>query len=155
MNFRTWLGQHSRRVALYSMWAATPGTWTTAEELHTELHRAGVDSRECIHLAAAKDAWLAATDGWEHDCVDCGNDSTDERYMVHDHVWTAAGMCSFGMLCIGCLETRLGRHLQASDFLDVPLNTATTRQRSDRLTCRLVSADPDRGATTTVDVDQL
>jgi hypothetical protein len=163
VNFRDWLGQRSRRVALYGIWAATSGTWATAEELHTELHQARVDIRECTHLAAAKDAWLAATEQWEHDCVDCGTDSTDERYMVLHDVWAAAGMCPFGFLCIGCLEQRLGRRLRPDDFLEVLLNTDPGYQRSERLADRLSSAtvgqsttvQPNRGGMTTVPKDQL
>lgn len=60
-------------------------------------------------------------------CVDCGVDTyargVDEYYMVHNEVWAAAGMLPRdGMLCIGCLEARLGRRLTAVDFTDVPVN---------------------------------
>ncbi|URM90389.1 hypothetical protein LUW75_10730 [Streptomyces sp. MRC013] len=137
--FRDWLGQNRHLSAMITVFTDTPGAWTTADELHTELHRRSVDSRECIYLAAAKDAWLAAVEQWEYDCADCGTDSTNERYMVHDHVWAAAGMCPFGFLCIGCLEVRLGRSLNAADFLNVPLNHAPGYRRSERLAARLAS----------------
>ena len=44
--------------------------------------------------------------------------------IVHDHVWKAAGMQPYGgCLCIGCLETRIGRKLMPIDFpADAPLN---------------------------------
>jgi hypothetical protein len=49
-------------------------------------------------------------------CRDCGLDTgagpgeIGEYYSVHDAVWAAARMQrDDGMLCIGCLETRLGR----------------------------------------------
>ena len=45
-----------------------------------------------------------------------------EYYMVHDHVWQAAQAPERGYLCIGCLETRLGRQLQRGDSLAMPLN---------------------------------
>lgn len=49
-------------------------------------------------------------------CVDCGVNTCEanEYYMVHDHLWIAAGMKpNGGMLCIGCLSwTR--------DFTDSP-----------------------------------
>jgi hypothetical protein len=47
-----------------------------------------------------------------------------ETYIVHDHVWKAAGMEPWGgCLCIGCLEKRIGRKLMPMDFpRDAPLN---------------------------------
>jgi hypothetical protein len=60
-------------------------------------------------------------------CADCGMCTSPydsfgeaipgawEHYMVHDHVWAEAGMDK-GHLCIGCLETRLGRELASEDF---------------------------------------
>lgn len=63
-----------------------------------------------------------------------------EIYTVHTHVWEAAGVEGYGgCLCIGCLETRLGRQLTPSDFMpDHPFNTdlpGTSRllQRQGRL----------------------
>ena len=61
-----------------------------------------------------------------------------ELYIVHDTVWSAAGMGD-GCLCIGCLETRLGRRLCPVDFPphaefnrpDLPC-TDRLRQRRDR-----------------------
>jgi hypothetical protein len=55
-------------------------------------------------------------------CRDCGIDTSirgiAEYYAVHDAVWAAAGMApNSGMLCIGCLEERLGRQLVGADFL--------------------------------------
>ena len=57
-------------------------------------------------------------------CLDCSADTceTDEYYMIHDHVWTAVAGKDDGMLCIGCLETRLGRTLIPADFKDAPVN---------------------------------
>lgn len=57
-------------------------------------------------------------------CLDCGVDTSeiDEYYMVHDHVWAAANPDRRGMLCISCLEKRLSRTLDASDFTDFPVN---------------------------------
>lgn len=55
------------------------------------------------------------------DCVDCGVDTHNEYYMVRHHLWKYAGDIN-GMLCIGCLEDRLGRTLTFKDFLECPLN---------------------------------
>jgi hypothetical protein len=60
-------------------------------------------------------------------CNDCGVDTASfpdgksEYYMVHDGLWSQAGM-EDGDLCIGCLETRLGRKLAPTDFKDVTVN---------------------------------
>lgn len=55
-------------------------------------------------------------------CLDCGvcTCCTDEYYMVHDSVWER--VANRGMLCIACLEQRLGRELNGSDFTLCPLN---------------------------------
>jgi hypothetical protein len=42
------------------------------------------------------------------------------------------------MLCIGCLEERLGRRLNANDFTDAPVNHGFTWQ-SERLQNRLAA----------------
>ncbi|MBA4033208.1 MAG: hypothetical protein C0480_01190 [Bradyrhizobium sp.] len=88
-------------------------------------------------------------------CIDCGVDTapdddrrrrgarTSEYYMVHNHVWLAAGMVKADptnlgrdFLCIGCLEVRLGRRLTPDDFPDVPVNKPD-RWNSPRLNARL------------------
>jgi hypothetical protein len=38
-------------------------------------------------------------------------------YVVHDDIWSASGLGgNDGMLCIACLERRLGRPLALADF---------------------------------------
>jgi hypothetical protein len=53
-------------------------------------------------------------------CVDCGKDTggeTGEYYMVYDQVWAASGLGpNDGMLCLACLENRIGRPLTMGDF---------------------------------------
>lgn len=71
-------------------------------------------------------------------CMDCTACTfcTDEYYMVTDQVWDS--VADNGMLCIGCLEARLGRTLTASDFTDCPLNISrTVYPKSQRLAARL------------------
>lgn len=59
-------------------------------------------------------------------CVDCSvnTDETNEYYMVHDDLWKkhTSDFHGDGMLCIGCLEFRLGRQLNYHDFPIVPVN---------------------------------
>jgi hypothetical protein len=71
------------------------------------------------------------------DCDDCGADF-DEYYMVEDAVWAAGGLePDGGMLCIGCLERRLGRRLKRDDFKSNLLNCKTGDWESLRLRDRL------------------
>jgi hypothetical protein len=74
-------------------------------------------------------------------CTDCRwcTPLLGEYYMVHDHVWKAAGMePEGGCLCIGCLEERLGRMLTPDDFKDCLLNDPDKPQgASSRLRKRL------------------
>ena len=76
-------------------------------------------------------------------CVDCkqnvGPLGLDEIYMVQDSLWALARMTpTGGMLCIGCLELRIGRRLVAGDFTDCPLNREPSM--SQRLRQRQVAA---------------
>jgi hypothetical protein len=81
-------------------------------------------------------------------CADCSVSTfaIDEWYMVKDEVWEAAwtGQSRHDpdseILCIGCLETRLGRTLAAGDFVDVPVNDLSSGH-SDRLRDRLQRYD--------------
>lgn len=78
----------------------------------------------------------------EFHCYDCDIDTLEigEYYMVDDHVWvTLASMDeNDGMLCIGCLEARIGRTLNNDDFTDAPVNHPTfLPNQSSRLTDRL------------------
>jgi hypothetical protein len=72
-------------------------------------------------------------------CVDCSTNTSEiqEYYMVHDELWHSVGMePDGGMLCIGCLEKRLGRQLEAKDFTYAPVNHGAF-QRSERMMNRL------------------
>lgn len=64
----------------------------------------------------------------------------DEYYMVHDDLWEIAteDFGGHGMLCIGCLESRLGGNLVASDFPDYPINRGVFHY-STRLKNRLLT----------------
>jgi hypothetical protein len=75
-------------------------------------------------------------------CADCGLGTIEagEWYMVNDEVWEKAwagrrkswhALPGQQILCIGCLEQRIGRTLVACDFIDgVPAN------EPDKTTCR-------------------
>ena len=75
----------------------------------------------------------------ENDCMDCGLDTLamNEYYMVKKKIWKIVNPGVDGMLCIGCLEDRLGRQLTAADFTKAPLNHNGKTVQSDRLINRL------------------
>jgi hypothetical protein len=76
-------------------------------------------------------------------CRDCGVNTTGvngEYYMVQDAIWKQAKMHrNGGMLCIGCLERRIGRRLTKLDFKVAPVNDGD--RCSDRMRDRLGIAD--------------
>lgn len=73
-------------------------------------------------------------------CIDCGVDTglIDEYYMVHHYLWRLVVPEVEGMLCIGCLEGRVGRRLRSGDFTHCPLNAdSEDYPKSARLQDRL------------------
>lgn len=57
-------------------------------------------------------------------CLDCGYNtilSNHDYYMVQDDLWDSH-VHTEGMLCISCLEWRIGRKIILEDFTDCPLN---------------------------------
>jgi hypothetical protein len=70
------------------------------------------------------------------DCKDCVKEIVGEYYMLHNDLW-ASIQGGKGELCIGCVETRLGRVLTADDFSDAPLNRLPLFRSSARLLNRL------------------
>lgn len=56
-------------------------------------------------------------------CQDCGLDTMDDNYyMVHDSLWRKAHPKLHGMLCLPCLQRRVGRRLTLDDFTPAPIN---------------------------------
>ena len=71
-------------------------------------------------------------------CVDCRADTAlCEYYMLKDRLWRRIMGNRDGMLCIGCVEERIGRLLIKTDFLPCPLNKERMWTRSWRLRNRL------------------
>jgi hypothetical protein len=67
-------------------------------------------------------------------CLDCDVDTLEigHFYMLRDDVWLEANPTVDGMLCIDCLETRLGRRLAPTDFSDAPCNHWPLLRLSER-----------------------
>jgi hypothetical protein len=85
-------------------------------------------------------------------CADCGAGAIQlgEWYDVCDAVWELAwrgrrkpwhGVVGQSVLCIGCLEKRIGRTLCASDFTDAPVNFPDKEGISDRMWARLTATE--------------
>ena len=73
-------------------------------------------------------------------CLDCSvhTDEIGEYYMIDFDLWNQIHPANKGMLCIGCVEERLGRQLRAKDFIDALINQVGGMfQQSDRLIDRL------------------
>jgi hypothetical protein len=73
----------------------------------------------------------------QYDCYDCKTNTNKihEYYMVTNDVWKQSGVPRRSMLCIGCLEKRIGRELSAADFPNYPINWIF--DQSDRLLSRI------------------
>lgn len=71
-------------------------------------------------------------------CLDCKvhTGEINEYYTVHDEIWLLANPLDHGMLCVGCLEERIGRVLTPADFPDYPVNH-DFGNKSGRLSSRL------------------
>jgi hypothetical protein len=77
-------------------------------------------------------------------CLDCGVHTAEagEYYMVQNHIWKSAGLeYDGGMVCIGCLEARIGRKLLPEDFPNYPVNDPGSRSKSERLISRITGLD--------------
>lgn len=72
-------------------------------------------------------------------CLDCNEDTgrSGEHYMLNDSTWHLTGLKKFGMLCVCCVEKRIGRMLKASDFNNSYLNNPRTGMISARLMNRM------------------
>lgn len=71
-------------------------------------------------------------------CLDCGECTRLEHFYVRPDVWNLAHHSESGMLCVGCLEGRLGRRLVASDFTSAHINDPRRNAMTDRLKNRLM-----------------
>lgn len=82
------------------------------------------------HIPHVKYNWL---------CYDCNEDTWDEYYMIRDPLWVLATISKPAhLLCIGCVEHRLGRKLTKADFTNAPINDLNMGH-SDRLLNRLLA----------------
>ncbi len=77
-------------------------------------------------------------------CIDCPRDTRHEHYFVNNSVWFGeAKMPETGMLCVQCLEGRIGRRLEPSDFTDAFINDPRKNMMSDLLRSRITGVNSD------------
>jgi len=76
-------------------------------------------------------------------CVDCRMDTgkIGEYYFIHTPLWLSVVGSKTGMLCVGCLEKRLGRKLRRNDFTNAWINDPRYGHKSQRLMSRLAGGD--------------
>lgn len=96
---------------------------------------------ECCENCQDEDSFLTEEEEAPFLCLDC-NVSTlriREYYMVQFKLWELIVPNNHheGMLCIGCVENRLGRQLVSEDFIEAPINYM--QDKSERLLIRLGS----------------
>ncbi len=73
-------------------------------------------------------------------CQDCAkHTAADDYYMVTDTLWQTVHSRDQGMLCLSCLQSRMGRELQSSDFIDAPVNQLSAKVREIRAQSGLVA----------------
>lgn len=68
------------------------------------------------------------------DCEVCTRCIREYPYALHDRLWYSTLGLDVGMLCVGCVERRLGRKLRAYDF--VFAGSWVTETQSPRLQSR-------------------
>lgn len=79
--------------------------------------------KEHIAIRLCREAQQIFSDMASHACQDCPADTLGgDYYMVHDVLWDEVHPNMAGMLCLPCLEQRMGRRLQLSDFTSAPIN---------------------------------
>ena len=118
-------------AVLRVVWGDTPESWFCVD--------CGVDTAPGW---LGRNAMIAAyrANGYTVPDIDSSAQSPDQEvYTVRDVIWWEAGKPS-GCLCIGCLETRLGRALTPHDFADARVNWPSPLD-SPRLRARLVALE--------------
>lgn len=72
-------------------------------------------------------------------CRGCGilTNKIGEHYYIDSRLWLQANRQHNGMMCIGCVEARIGRSLTPKDFIPCPLHNPKKYFLSTRLKNRL------------------
>ena len=80
-------------------------------------------------------------------CMDCSIDTgkAGEHYMLLDEIWNQVCSSPLGMLCVRCLERRLGRRLTKNDFNNSYINSMNFAPKSAVLSSRLTGEPLEAG----------
>lgn len=70
-------------------------------------------------------------------CVYCSADVHLEHCFLKQEIWNKIHNSCFGMVCLSCMEQRLGRLLNKDDFTDCYINRLNYGSKSARLVDRL------------------
>ena len=70
-------------------------------------------------------------------CVSCNKDTKYEHFYLKDKVWFKVHNSKVGMLCIDCIESKLKRKLNKTDFTDCYINQLNFGEKSTQLIDRL------------------
>jgi hypothetical protein len=85
------------------------------------------DYMMCGCVRHEDDEWEMCDAHYSHCCMDCEKHISEfnEYYMVHEWIWNSVVINDevYRYLCIGCLESRLGRQLRPDDFTGYPVNS--------------------------------
>lgn len=116
-----------RAVVVMRGTVTTTGPWVAVPD--------DEDDEPKICVDCGMDTAPCKSEGWGTCPDDCDHTGAWEWYIVHDEVWAEADAEELDVLCVGCLEGRLGRPLTAADFPAIPVNEPS---RND--TARLAAA---------------
>jgi hypothetical protein len=87
-------------------------------------------------------------------CMDCGQDTeASGKYMLEDRLWRQINPFIIGVMCLPCVENRLGRPLYPSDFL-MP-KAVESALEWPALAERLKRSQPETGSALTADTDRF
>ena len=91
-----------------------------------------IDEWYMVNNEVWEQAWSGRRKSWQRRLADFEN---AEQPYLFDCVVDVVPCRE--ILCIGCLEKRIGRTLCRTDFIDAPINDPNEHQHSDRLRNRL------------------
>jgi hypothetical protein len=127
-------GDKEYRLDEFLMWIRNLAEDQLGLAVHDD---ATLTKKDFLHLAIDANEIVGCAD-----CAICAVDCNeiDEYYMVTNELWAQYGV-RHGMLCVGCMEARMGRELTGEDFMVGAGDNDPGQRHSARLTKRLFGED--------------